>query len=218
MLGTQGTTLYASTGIAKKSFYVSSNAGTAGATWSNATGDLGYPGNTTDDATVGAFALKGTHVIAGAGLLFDTANDGVNWTVIADTPSPNPSMIYTTVNVLGADIFAGAVGGMLVSHDGGTVWATSQMDDGSGHDTPWADGIPVSMNAMGSTYFVGVEYGSTASVWSSTDHGDHWTPALDPWFKDGVETQGVVMIQVNAHHIRYWDASSPKLDMGEIDL
>lgn len=65
--------------------------------------------------------------------------------------------------------------------------------------------------------YVAVQGKATVTTDKST-MGDHWTPALDPWFKDGVETQGVVMIQVNAHHIRYWDASSPKLDMGEIDL
>ena len=47
---------------------------------------------------------------------------------------------------------------------------------------------------------------------------EHWTPALDEWFKDGVETEGVVMIRVDARHILYWDTSSGKMDMGQIDL
>lgn len=47
---------------------------------------------------------------------------------------------------------------------------------------------------------------------------DHWTPALDRWFKDGVETPGVVMIQVDAERIHYWDTEGGKQDQGEIKL
>ena len=46
---------------------------------------------------------------------------------------------------------------------------------------------------------------------------EHWTPSLEQWFKDGVETKGVTMIQVNAKHIRYWDTGGA-YDEGEIEL
>lgn len=32
----------------------------------------------------------------------------------------------------------------------------------------------------------------------------HWTPDLDTWFKDGIDTKGLVMIKVEAKVIRYW--------------
>ncbi len=32
----------------------------------------------------------------------------------------------------------------------------------------------------------------------------HWTPDLDAWFKDGVDTAGLTMIHVKANSIRYW--------------
>lgn len=34
---------------------------------------------------------------------------------------------------------------------------------------------------------------------------EHWTQELDEWFKDGVETRGVVMIKVHATRAHYWD-------------
>jgi general stress protein 26 len=48
--------------------------------------------------------------------------------------------------------------------------------------------------------------------------GEHWTPDLEQWFKDGVDTPGVVMIEVNAKRIHYWDTESKEYSEGEIDL
>ncbi len=33
----------------------------------------------------------------------------------------------------------------------------------------------------------------------------HWTPDLDKWFEDGVDTPGIVLIKVSADRIKYWD-------------
>lgn len=41
---------------------------------------------------------------------------------------------------------------------------------------------------------------------------DHWVPSLKQWFKDGIETEGMVMIVVKADKISYWH----KMEMGEI--
>ncbi len=43
---------------------------------------------------------------------------------------------------------------------------------------------------------------------------DHWTPDLDRWFKDGLDTEGLVMIQVDATRVHYWDGE----DNGEVKL
>ena len=43
---------------------------------------------------------------------------------------------------------------------------------------------------------------------------EHWTPDLDQWFKDGLDTEGLVMIQVDATRVHYWDGE----DSGEIEL
>ncbi len=42
----------------------------------------------------------------------------------------------------------------------------------------------------------------------------HWTPDLDQWFEDGVDTDGCVMIHVAAERIHYWQGT----DDGEITL
>jgi len=42
----------------------------------------------------------------------------------------------------------------------------------------------------------------------------HWNAELDRWFKDGVDTPGVVMIKVHAARINYWDGE----DNGEMVL
>jgi general stress protein 26 len=34
---------------------------------------------------------------------------------------------------------------------------------------------------------------------------EHWTPDLDQWFKDGIDTKGMVMIKVSATRVHYWD-------------
>ena len=33
---------------------------------------------------------------------------------------------------------------------------------------------------------------------------EHWTKGLDEWFKEGLDTPGIVMIHVLAEQIRYW--------------
>lgn len=33
----------------------------------------------------------------------------------------------------------------------------------------------------------------------------HWNPDLDKWFEDGVDTEGLVMIKVDATRIHYWN-------------
>jgi general stress protein 26 len=40
----------------------------------------------------------------------------------------------------------------------------------------------------------------------------HWTPDLDKWFENGVDTPGLVMIKVHAERISYWDGK----DQGEV--
>ncbi len=42
----------------------------------------------------------------------------------------------------------------------------------------------------------------------------HWAPDLELWFKEGMDTEGLTMIKVHAHHIRYWKG----MEEGEITL
>ena len=40
----------------------------------------------------------------------------------------------------------------------------------------------------------------------------HWTKDLDRWFEQGVDTPGLVLIEVQATRVHYWDGE----DEGEI--
>lgn len=62
-------------------------------------------------------------------------------------------------------------------------------------------------------FFVSVE-GKASLVRDTTQMKAHWTPDLDRWFKQGLETPGIVMIQVSATRVAYWDGE----DQGEVDL
>lgn len=33
----------------------------------------------------------------------------------------------------------------------------------------------------------------------------HWNPDLEKWFKDGLDTPGIVMIEVKARRIKFWE-------------
>ena len=44
------------------------------------------------------------------------------------------------------------------------------------------------------------------------DFAKHWTPGLDRWFPEGVDTPGLVMITVRSERVHYWDGE----DEGEV--
>ena len=47
---------------------------------------------------------------------------------------------------------------------------------------------------------------------------EHWTPDLDRWFEEGVDTPGVVIIEVDAKRVHYWGTEKGSFDDGEIEL
>lgn len=42
----------------------------------------------------------------------------------------------------------------------------------------------------------------------------HWIDELKQWFKEGIETPGIIMIHIKAHKIKYWH----KMEMEEVTL
>lgn len=43
---------------------------------------------------------------------------------------------------------------------------------------------------------------------------EHWLPDLERWFEQGVDTQGLLLIEVAAKRVHYWDGE----DEGEVKL
>ncbi len=62
-------------------------------------------------------------------------------------------------------------------------------------------------------FFVAVE-GRAELIRDKAAFEAHWTKDLEIWFKDGVDTPGLVLIKVSAVRIHYWDGQ----DEGEIAL
>lgn len=61
--------------------------------------------------------------------------------------------------------------------------------------------------------FIAVE-GEAAIVRDKARFAAHWNKELDRWFEQGPDTPGVVMIQVRASRIAYWDGD----EEGELKL
>ncbi len=60
-------------------------------------------------------------------------------------------------------------------------------------------------------FFVAIE-GRAELIRDKIQFETHWTSGLDRWFKDGIDTPGLVLIKVHAERIHYWDGE----DEGEI--
>jgi general stress protein 26 len=61
--------------------------------------------------------------------------------------------------------------------------------------------------------FIAVE-GTAELIRDKKVFADHWTKDLDHWFKDGVDTAGLILIKVHANRIHYWDGN----DEGDLKL
>ena len=61
--------------------------------------------------------------------------------------------------------------------------------------------------------FVAVE-GKADIVRDKSVFAEHWSPDLERWFPDGVDTVGLLMIHVHAVRIHYWDGA----DEGEVPV
>ncbi len=162
VLANNGTNLYASTGVAKKSFYVSTNAGSS---WTNASAGLVLSDGS--DAAVTAFAVSGNTIFAGAGWMWRSDNDGKSWATVSDGPvNTTTGTVYTAMSVFANDILAGPTFNIVVSHNGGLNWNTTNFAGG---------GVPIAFASFNNKYFAGTQYGHSVSV--STDRGDNWTDA-----------------------------------------
>ena len=61
--------------------------------------------------------------------------------------------------------------------------------------------------------FIHVE-GEARLVRDRTKIAEHWDKSLDRWFEQGVDTPGLVLIEVEARRIHYWDGE----EEGEVKL
>ena len=62
-------------------------------------------------------------------------------------------------------------------------------------------------------FYVAVE-GRARLIRDKAQFEAHWSKDLEIWFKDGIDTPGLVLIHVNAERVHWWD----KGDEGEIRI
>ncbi|KQY13353.1 pyridoxamine 5'-phosphate oxidase family protein [Rhizobium sp. Root482] len=72
----------------------------------------------------------------------------------------------------------------------------------------------VSLAFQGKKAFSVAVEGQAEVIKDKAEFKDHWTPDLDQWFEDGIDTKGVVMIKISATRLHYWDGE----DEGEVKL
>lgn len=65
----------------------------------------------------------------------------------------------------------------------------------------------------GAGLFIAVE-GKVQVIRDKSQFEAHWVPDLDAWFKQGVDTPGLVLLKVHARRIKYWEGN----DEGEVKL
>ena len=78
----------------------------------------------------------------------------------------------------------------------------------------------VSMSAQGAKgllgkppFFLHVE-GDASLIRDKAAFQAHWTKGLDRWFPQGVDTHGLILIQVHARRLHWWDGE----DEGELKV
>ena len=72
----------------------------------------------------------------------------------------------------------------------------------------------VSLAFMGEKGFSVAVEGRAKLLRDKASLQEHWSKGLEQWFKEGVDTPGIVLIQVEATRVHYWDGE----DDGEIKL
>ena len=72
----------------------------------------------------------------------------------------------------------------------------------------------VALTFQGQNYFYVTVEGQAKLITDKATMQDHWVKDLDRWFKQGLDTPGLVMIQIDATRIHYWDGE----DDGEVEL
>jgi general stress protein 26 len=73
----------------------------------------------------------------------------------------------------------------------------------------------VSLAFAGKHHFYATVEGEAELIRDKVQFEDHWTKGLDMWFKEGVDTPGLVLIKVRAKRIKYWDGMKGE---GELKL
>jgi hypothetical protein len=138
-----------------------------GTTWQAV--DSGLP----DHTLIHSVAVNGTNVYAGTHShgVFLSADSGATWTA-ADSGLPAATSVYSLL-ANGSQVFAGTWGaGIFRLSNNQTVWSAAN----SGLPANATAGYVLSLAATGA----GVAAGIGSAIYTSADHGSHWTISAAP--------------------------------------
>ena len=104
-----------------------------------------------------------------------------------------------------------------VDYDGDNYFFTCQ-DTGTVRDITGDPNVGLAYQSKSGAlhlkpFFITVE-GKAELIRDKAQFEEHWTKDLDDWFKEGVDTPGLVLVKVHASRLHYWDGYQE----GEIDL
>jgi general stress protein 26 len=118
---------------------------------------------------------------------------------------------------------SGAISARPMSNNGdveydGDSWFFSFEDAGAIEDIKRDPNVGLSLQGAKSLVgkpplFIAVE-GSAELIHDKAAFEAHWTPDMDRWAKQGLDTPGIVLIKVHASRIHYWDGE----DEGELTV
>ena len=103
-----------------------------------------------------------------------------------------------------------------VTYDGDSYYFTyekSRAVADIGRDAKVSLGFTSGDGIFKSGIYVAVE-GNAELIRDKAAFKKHWTPDIDKWFEQGIDTPGIVLIKVHASRIKYWQGE----DEGEIKL
>lgn len=72
----------------------------------------------------------------------------------------------------------------------------------------------VGLGFQGPDYFYVAVEGKAELIRDKAAFAERWSPDLDRWFEQGIDTPGLTMIAVRAERLHYWDGE----DEGEIEV
>ena len=62
---------------------------------------------------------------------------------------------------------------------------------------------------LGGSVYIAVE-GAAKLIRDRIAFEEHWTPDLDAWFENGIDTPGLVLIHVEAERIKIWEKNQER--------
>ena len=132
-------------------------------------------------------------------------------------PEISKRMREIDIAMLSTHTEGGAIAGRPMSNNGDVdydgdsyyfTWEESRMVDDIKRNRN------VALSFQGEKAFMVAVEGKADLIRDREAFKQHWTPELDEWFQDGVDTKGLVLIKVHATRAHYWDGE----EEGEVRL